>query len=405
MKNFYRIVFIVSFTCFVAIGCFIYNFGVEKIWYTEEAVSQTQNASVGLVQDIFTDSFAGAELNNNKDFLENFCKTSSSVDLVRDDFVYDYKTSAFVYNLCDAFFDVEDDLGWDESYIKDYIKETFKDGMHEDAFCDNFVDGGADVDSPGCNISNNLNNVKIADLAMAIYMQVINEYYNLKTYALFDDDNIETFSTTYFAGHGVAACEGDSFFLNENSEDKDDPVQNHCYHPKTVEIFQNYQEQVEQMVETKVNIFDKDEIMDEDSHIQKIAKSFSMQGKEDLSHFALFRNITLNENLFYSLFLSSYIFFLQDGIASQDVGYNTRTGSRLEQQNRKIQGIIENMQISNQSLEIADRMLVNMYETFPLHIGLTAYYEDLLAFRSNFKKVYTPLHQLYYKLRNVQEES
>jgi hypothetical protein len=48
--------------------------------------------------------------------------------------------------------------------------------------------------------------------------------------------------------------------------------------------------------------------------------------------------------------------------------------------------------------------LKNMYSTFPVHIWLMAYYEDLLVFRKNFVKIYTPIHQLYYKLENQQNQ-
>ncbi len=39
-----------------------------------------------------------------------------------------------------------------------------------------------------------------------------------------------------------------------------------------------------------------------------------------------------------------------------------------------------------------------------LIVGLMAYTEDIINFRKAFVKVYTPLHQLYYKMRNVQDE-
>lgn len=51
-----------------------------------------------------------------------------------------------------------------------------------------------------------------------------------------------------------------------------------------------------------------------------------------------------------------------------------------------------------------EKTLQNMQATFPIHIGLLAYYEDVLAFRKSIVQIYTPIHQLYYKLRNVQEK-
>jgi hypothetical protein len=49
------------------------------------------------------------------------------------------------------------------------------------------------------------------------------------------------------------------------------------------------------------------------------------------------------------------------------------------------------------------RILKNIERTFPIHIGLVAYFEDLINFRKKFVQLFTPFHQLYYKLRNVED--
>jgi hypothetical protein len=49
------------------------------------------------------------------------------------------------------------------------------------------------------------------------------------------------------------------------------------------------------------------------------------------------------------------------------------------------------------------KMLREMYTTFPIHIWLLIYYEDLYRFRKELAKVVTPLYTLYDKLRNVQD--
>jgi hypothetical protein len=46
----------------------------------------------------------------------------------------------------------------------------------------------------------------------------------------------------------------------------------------------------------------------------------------------------------------------------------------------------------------------NIRATFPLHIWLQIYYEDVVWFRKSLAKIYTPIHQLNYKLRNIQEK-
>jgi hypothetical protein len=47
--------------------------------------------------------------------------------------------------------------------------------------------------------------------------------------------------------------------------------------------------------------------------------------------------------------------------------------------------------------------LVNIATTYPVHVTLVAYQEDLLRVRDNYLvKLVTPIYCLYYKLRNVQ---
>lgn len=48
-------------------------------------------------------------------------------------------------------------------------------------------------------------------------------------------------------------------------------------------------------------------------------------------------------------------------------------------------------------------MLHELRVTFPLHIGLLVYYEDLFRLRKELIKAVTPLYTLYDKLKNVQK--
>jgi hypothetical protein len=43
--------------------------------------------------------------------------------------------------------------------------------------------------------------------------------------------------------------------------------------------------------------------------------------------------------------------------------------------------------------------------TFPVHIWFLAYHESLVTFRDALAKLYTPIHQLKYKLRNAQAKT
>lgn len=55
--------------------------------------------------------------------------------------------------------------------------------------------------------------------------------------------------------------------------------------------------------------------------------------------------------------------------------------------------------LTNETLED----LVTFSTSYPIHIGMLMYQEDLLRFRNRLSKVVTPFYTLYHKLRNVQE--
>ena len=55
--------------------------------------------------------------------------------------------------------------------------------------------------------------------------------------------------------------------------------------------------------------------------------------------------------------------------------------------------------LTNETLED----LVTFSTSYPIHIGMLIYQEDLLRFRNRLSKVVTPFYTLYHKLRNVQD--
>lgn len=56
------------------------------------------------------------------------------------------------------------------------------------------------------------------------------------------------------------------------------------------------------------------------------------------------------------------------------------------------------------AVDMSMRSLREMAATFPIHIGLLIYYEDLYRLRKELVKMVTPLYTLSDKLRNVQKK-
>lgn len=71
----------------------------------------------------------------------------------------------------------------------------------------------------------------------------------------------------------------------------------------------------------------------------------------------------------------------------------------LDMEQRKSQLEVD---VNTQAIQQDFKIIRKLISSFPIHIGLVAYLEDLVNFRGELTKLYTPIHQMYYKLRNTQ---
>jgi len=110
----------------------------------------------------------------------------------------------------------------------------------------------------------------------------------------------------------------------------------------------------------------------------------------------------MNELLFYGLFMKMYA-----AIIPNDKQFGTLTLGKdasatqeyLDEESWKAQLELE---VADEAVFNTIKIVRNLYAQFPIHIGLVAYLEDLVNFRNELVKLYTPVHQMYYKLRNAQ---
>ncbi len=75
------------------------------------------------------------------------------------------------------------------------------------------------------------------------------------------------------------------------------------------------------------------------------------------------------------------------------------TQEYLDEEARKTQLELE---VAEESVFNTAKIVRNIYAQFPVHIGLVAYLEDLVGLRNELVKLYTPMHQMYYKFINAQ---
>lgn len=110
----------------------------------------------------------------------------------------------------------------------------------------------------------------------------------------------------------------------------------------------------------------------------------------------------MQEHFFYRLFLTYYDYVIQTDRTIFPDQY--REASALSAKRLMVSQSIGNyVSWSKQALGMSLGMLHELRITFPLHIGLLAYYEDLFKLRKELIKAVTPLYTLHDKLKNVQK--
>ena len=66
--------------------------------------------------------------------------------------------------------------------------------------------------------------------------------------------------------------------------------------------------------------------------------------------------------------------------------------------------IQQELALSQGATSMMFRFLRDIEMTYPVHIGMSLYQEDVQSFMDTVAQIYTPLHQLSYTLRNVMQK-
>ncbi len=120
-------------------------------------------------------------------------------------------------------------------------------------------------------------------------------------------------------------------------------------------------------------------------------------------------DILYNELFFYTLFTSVYTEYLnrfwEKNTGNIPISRKQRNISEWEAtilQRWRIDIYTESIK---NAIRESIRQLWNLESSYPIHIWFLMYQEDLLTMRDNLAKIYLPLHQLHYKLENVQSKN
>lgn len=317
---------------------------------------------------------------------------------------YDPKQSMFMYIVCNSF--IGNSKFW-ELFTNDedgYIKQERHKLRWLNLICDERT--GDDVNEirqpvgcvPGCEISH-MNECDFSLLMPKVIRPLFNDITNIglgMTYGMIwiADEEVanETlanqFSVRYFS---TILCDREWWT---------------CLYPKTHKVLTNNLKNARKLLR-------KTKIVNSDTMITQATECTNPEQPEDLwwCTFAS-QNIVLapvvdlmfNEIYYFQMMMAFYKSYLRTApyLGEFTVGTNVRQGP-LEQTAEEVERINSETTRTLQAVLMSNRILMQTQAYFPLHIALQTYNEATVSFRNTLAKVFQPLHQLMFKLINVQK--
>lgn len=338
-------------------------------------------------------------VNNRKDMVIRYCDVllsgKNNNDYMRSDnlFYYDPHYSIFVYNLCnyvdsESYKDKFDNLS---EYASDMYVDELKYNLWFLSSCD------PDSDMNSCNVP---------EFYGTMFKTILNDYSNLKLSNLYWfgrmelEDMIKNFSDEYF---GKICWDKNAFYLDQ--EQREDKSDRHCTHPKTYKLLSDTIRGIIWLV-TDIKTMNVNSVMewetDKDYCSWQNFDFFKCGFMNTDMHWRWFRNIMHNELMYYNLFLTYFVYTHTVDLWMRE--FNVWDISvEFDKRETELTVTQKEIIVSRNAVLQTDRMLRDVYATFPIHIWLVAYYEDIERFRKVIAKIYTPFHQAYYQYRNVQD--
>jgi hypothetical protein len=358
--------------------------------------------------------------NERRGLIKHFCDTFLNM---RDDkkegmiyfdyggMRYDPRQSLFMYTLCtpldatmrtdyaDAFsFRYTNE--WEEFSLVALLKEKVKP-----------VSLWRLSDDDDCRPNGSMQACNFATLLMPMMKAIINDLSNIKLATLYGwkyenttdmrQEAIKEFSQTYFGDPQAACRDGEKRYLYPDVLEGD---QKHCSHPKTYQM-------MDETLKSAFALTKKTQLVDGEKVLNAVCKhpkanlfacGFMSRGMSFVDgDWNTYQNIMLNENLFYQLFSLYYRQQITSNAKYSPLTFKTYSDSAEL-------AFEESDQIQRDSFLIADalqetnRLLLHNAVNYPIHVALSAYKEDIVAYRASLTRIFTPLHQLYYTLRNAQ---
>lgn len=210
---------------------------------------------------------------------------------------------------------------------------------------------------------------------------------------------VQEFSQKYFTSLSPICGDKNSEYIGTNSSTS--PKNGLCSHPSTYQSLKNTIQWLQKQINNLRIINFAWNVQCDTTDIYKSYFECAYTNQTSQEAWWYQHNLWYNELLYYKLLISRLTENkLKDSkIKPLNLTKDITIDLSDERQNLKREAIL-----SENAVQIMQKTINNIRATFPLHIWLQVYYEDVVAFRKSLVKIYTPIHQLYYKLRNIQEK-
>ena len=280
--------------------------------------------------------------------------------------------------------------------------------------------------------NNNINNILI--ISKNYFHPLLNDYFNNKVKNILSvniiwadnisnskiEEAIKQFSKKYFVAGKEWCNDKELYFIwKKEVAEKKDYIKASCSHPETYKYLEKLikelskkKSKIIQNINTKLDqkecIKAYEKLIKNKKNLDKKSLwkyylcwfiSFSSDKTNDL---LVFQNIILNEFLNYLLWLNYY-----KAQININKWLNQFEDISIQKSLSTIQNTVNNINteinITIKTITKSFNLLYNIQYTFPIHVANRIYLEDLKKYRKALVKIYTPIHQLYYKLQNVQD--
>ena len=336
---------------------------------------------------------------NRKEIWKIFCDTilSGGVDgddksfnfsagFKKDEIEYIPKNSFFVYHFCDWLAQAND-LRSKRNIWKNQIDIQERNLSHQQMKY-------TDIDK-SCDPNSDMNTCSYGVLAAKIYQDLMNDFTNAKVAwtmianASLEEDAIKKFSNENFWTWD------ENYYLYKAKVEWD---YNYTSHPTTFKYLADLLKNLKQFnwkyLNTKKIQFPQDT---NNSEYKELYLALTD------TNYMYFQNLLQKEFFWLNMFIWYYTTTLPWNTNYVPLRAGSQAWEAFDELNWEIAVSNDKLTIMSDTITLTQSMIRNIQTTFPIHIGLLAIKEDLLVLRTRLAQLYTPIHQLHYKLINVQD--